>query len=610
MENKILKSLFPERLWSEQFTIAWIVSLLTFLVFDIYWCSITTFRSLGFVQTYLFALLGATVFTLPVIVFPKRAWIQFTVWILLDILFTANIMYFRTYFTAIPASSYLLAGNLSDFKTSVTDSLRLSDSILFIISLIGYFLIRNRRYGKKSVWQYLSTLGSLAAISALASLPYKGPVNHTKYLVQQCYFTNCPPVIYTVFGKLAADILTSSDSLTGGGKKLIISWLLDHKNTLQPSDAIKECPIRRNIVFVFLESFESWPIEKSIEGQEITPNINRWLKDSTTFFAPNVVTQVGNGRSIDSQLLNLAGMLPMQNEVYAMTHSDNRYFTIPKALKELEPQTRSYILTGDKATTWNQVRVAKAFGIDTLLDVSHWKITDKIGNPPKLSDEALFSQIADKCRNGEIFPVGEPAFMQIICYSSHNPFAIPENKRHITLKGEYPEKFAEYIHAVNYVDCSLAILVEYLKSRPDWQNTSVVVIGDHEGLAVYRDKMLGHSFSKELVDPLQHTPLLIINSPVGGRFDGTMGQVDVYSTLLDIMGLHDYSWQGMGMSVLDNDFYSAAVDPKGNLIADDRSKLTESRIKKLSEARKVSDIIIKFDLFNDSTICKHLNIPY
>ena len=48
----------------------------------------------------------------------------------LDIWMVANLMYYRTYFSAIPLSSYMLAGNLADFLPSVTASLRWCDLLV------------------------------------------------------------------------------------------------------------------------------------------------------------------------------------------------------------------------------------------------------------------------------------------------------------------------------------------------------------------------------------------------------------------------------------------------------------------------------------------------
>lgn len=67
---------------------------------------------------------------------------------------------------------------------------------------------------------------------------------------------------------------------------------------------------RRRVVVIFVESLESWVLERSVEGQELTPCLNRLLHEERTLCAPQVVTQVKGGRSIDAQLLVTAGLPP------------------------------------------------------------------------------------------------------------------------------------------------------------------------------------------------------------------------------------------------------------------------------------------------------------
>lgn len=555
----------------------------------------TTFRSMSFVATYIYAIFAGLVISAPTAFLPRRPWLQLILWIVVSLLLIANMMYFRTYFTAIPASSYLLAGNLSDFKASVTDSVALSDILLLILTGGGYYVLIHSSINRNYQRLYINAALIAAAAALLISLPYGGVKKHIDHLTNQCYYTNCPPVVYTIFGKITSDILTTSESLSSTDSLAVTSWINRH-NRYASHDFSVQNP-RKNLVFIYLESFESWPIGKKVEGQEITPFINSVINDSTTFYAPNVVTQVGNGRSIDAQLLTLAGMLPMENEVYSMTRYDNAFFSLPKAMKENDKSVRTYLLSGDKGGVWNQALVARAFGIDTLIDAPHWKITDKIGNPPKLSDDALFCQTIEKMKKGEIFPENENAFVQIVAYSSHNPFRIPENKRHITLKDKYPSKLADYITAINYVDNSLERLIGYFKTRSDYDSTAIVIVGDHEGLAKYRDEITSDHIGKSLVDMRQLTPFIIINSPVGGVFNDVMGQVDIYSTLLDIMDLNNYQWHGMGLSVLSPFHPKAAVGSQKNVVASSNN-VGDSIMKHISEARKISDIILKFDMLN------------
>ncbi len=66
-----------------------------------------------------------------------RRWkLQVVTLFLLDILLIANLMYYRTYYTAIPLSSYNLIGNLADFTQSVYDSIHWYD-LLFPLSSIA-----------------------------------------------------------------------------------------------------------------------------------------------------------------------------------------------------------------------------------------------------------------------------------------------------------------------------------------------------------------------------------------------------------------------------------------------------------------------------------------
>lgn len=594
MWRRLSDQLISKELWTVQFRRAWIVSVLSFILFDVVWCGATTFRAMSFVPTWLFALLAGTLTSMPTALAPRHRWLQLMVWLVIDCVFIANLLYFRTYFTAIPASSYLLAGNLADFKTSVTDSLRVVDVVFPALTAAGYLWLCKAGRERQSKGRYFVTLAVIAMAAALSSLPYGGPVKHIKDLTQKCYYVNCPPAVYTIAGKVAADMIGTSERITAEERQTVETWMARHRKLCsEPLDSVAK---GRNVVMIFLESVETWPLEKRVEGIEVTPTLNRLISDTTTFYAPNITTQVGNGRSIDAQLLLLAGMLPMQNEVYAMGRTDNTYLTLIKALKEATPGMRATLLTGDKATVWNQVNVARAFGIDTILDASSWEITEKIGNPPKLSDRALFEQIAARCRAGELMPEGEPFFMQIVAYSTHNPFVIPEEYRKATFaKDGMPAKFNDYLTAVNYVDSALGAFIDYLKSRSDWENTVVVIVGDHEGLAVYRDEMTAHPVAGKIVDPGRHTPLIVLNSPRPGRYEGEAGQVDVYTTLLDLLGLGKYGWHGLGHTFAPGRKHvGAAVESDGRMTGD---QLTDAdRSADLNGARRVSDIMLRFNL--------------
>ena len=68
-----------------------------------------------------------------------------------------------------------------------------------------------------------------------------------------------------------------------------------------------------------------------------------------------------------------------------------------------------------------------------------------------------------------------------------------------------------------------------------------------------------------MVSAHQYTPFIVVNSPVGLRYDAVMGQVDMYPTLLNLLHLDDYAWKGIGQSILDPSKAPAAVGSNMNI---------------------------------------------
>lgn len=595
----ILRRLMPAELWTQRFIYWWVVSLATLLTFDLLWMAQTTFRPFCFLPFWPYLLLATTLLALPAI-FTKSRWVHALLLLFVDGVMVSNLMYCRTYFNAIPAQSYLLVGNLADFTDSVADQfswLYMLLPLLTVVAIILFPKLVKQPQSQPKPLAYCATVAVLALLAWASDAWRGGAMKHIDALQVNCYKSTCIAPVYTIAGYVIHDALQAKEQLSPDDEAKVIQWLDRHKNFTEPTvvDSLTcQRQGRRNLVIILCESLESWPIQATVEGIELTPYINSLIADSTTFYAPNVVTQAANGRSIDGQLLILSGMLPMRNTVYAYHAADNQFFSIPKAMAERGG--RSYLLTCDKPQVWNQKRIAEAFDVDTLLHHTSWDNDEPVGSARRLSDGHFIAQTVDKLRRGEIWPVGQQAFMMCVTYSGHNPFRLPEKLQRIHFSGDYPEMVTNYMITANYTDNSLATLVRYLKERPDWNETMVVITGDHEGLADRRKEAVRNVNSRQFVDAGQHTPLIILNSPVPGRYDGQMGQVDIYSTLLDLMGWTDYAWQGMGQSVVRPGFPGVAFGFADDLQGDP-ALIDSLKLDHMKQARDVSDRILRFDLF-------------
>ena len=596
-----IRQIFSTNLWTPVTIIFTNVWFFKFILFDIIWCLQTTFTPFSSAALYCNTILVTLVLALPYVLL-RRRWLQIVMMLVLDGLLISNLMYSRTYNSVIPLESYLLAGNLSDFMASVVDSMRWIDLLFPISTLIAGFWVRRYAPEARLAWRrvvhYMAIIIAVGAICGLLLVP-KGGFSKTIDDMQSANYYSCVTPEYTFFGSLLYDAMHTDAPCTPQIQEEVKTWFALQPNYVPLSDSISE---RKNLVVVLCESLESWVIGLRMEGKEITPNLNRAIADAQTLYAPNTLTQVKGGRSIDCQLLLNAGLLPLRSGCYAMKYTGNNYHTLTKAMASTY-NSRSYLLTVDKPITWNQAQVAKAFGIDTLLSKDSWQLDEKVGSRKKLGDVSFMRQAVEKMKTEQIWKRGEHVYLQFVTYSGHNPFILPDNLKRIQLKGNYPRKMLDYMTMANYTDHAVGILLQYLKSRPDWHETMVVIVGDHEGLAADRADIRRSAEGRRVVSASQFTPFIVLNSPVTMRYDGILGQVDMYPTILNLMHLDNYYWRGMGQSILDKRKVAVAVGSQMN-IEGDVSHASKVEINRLTQAHTIADWVIRYNMEQSLPILK------
>lgn len=476
-----------QQLWDKTAIIFAVGIFLTFVAFDVIWCMDTTFASFSFFETYATKII-ATLALAGVYALTRCRWAQIVVMALLDVLLVANLMYFRTYYSAIPASSYLEAGNLADFKASVTDSLRWADIVLPLITIATAVMAFRYKTTKRQ---------PLTAVLKWWAAPLAG----------------------------FALLLTGVNLCKGGFHKSLRS-----------------------------------------------------------------VRQSAYLCSADAQLMICSGLLPLMSGTYSSLYYDNTFYTLQKAMRGLK-HSRSYLLTIDKVSTWNQGAVARSFGTDTIISYHDFKMTEAFGTHKRIGDASFFQQCREKIERGEVWKPGESVYMQFVTYSGHAPFKLPDHLRTITFPASIPEKAADYMTTAHYTDKAIGDFVAYLKTLPQYKETIVVIVGDHEGLASYRQELVGNPACRGLVSDKQLTPFIVLNSPVGMRYDKFMGQIDIYPTLLNLMQLDAYRWHGLGQSILDPRKQGVAVGSVMNV----EGTGSDKEVERLKEAHTVSDYMLRYD---------------
>lgn len=618
--NRLL-SVAKNFLWPSQLLLWWCATLMVFLAFNLIWCIDTgSFRPFtAYSSTYIFLPLCATVFTLPALF--RKTWLQFIILIALSLLLVANLMYANTYYTAIPLYSYAMVFNLDGFGGSVLDSFRWYYLIIPSIPTISLFVVKPLKISILPPPHHLisstkSHIGSRhndknSAIVARPGLYRLSYLIFLFILVSTAYMTfsmrggfiarissmnknvvditSVTPV-YSVFCGLLYDYISSSQPVTREESIEIDDWCSFHESKFHNDTSTVVQP-KKKVAFLIVESLESWPIGLSVNQTEITPFLNKIVTDSAVYYNPYVLTQTRDGRSIDAQLLYFAGMLPLGAGVYSA-----RYPTFPFSTLPLEMRHRygaeTYLFTPDTRNTWNQKPVADAFGFENQFYNEAWTVGPGSVSPDGYILDCPFIEQSMTMVNS-LWSPDNNGFAAWITHSLHNPFTlIPDSEKIISYSDIHNKVLRNYLNSVHYVDKAIGIFINGLRKRPDFNEITVVITGDHEALARHRDYMTANP-SYDFVSPEMMTPLIIINSGHGGRDNKVIGQVDVYSTILDIVGLTDrYTWQGMGVSAFSDKHPRAAVNFMGATVGDSCDYETESHLKK---AYTVSDRLFRLN---------------
>lgn len=573
-----------------------------FLFFDLVWALGSTFSGFQFPIGYLTKLALATLLALPVL-WIRRKWYIAALYAVVDLLLIANLMYFRTYFTIIPAGSYLLVGNLADFTDSVWESLRWTDAVFPLAGAVSMAALCRtslrealrdsaRRLSRRmSLWMLAAPM-AVVIVYVMCLGGYKKAYDKLMY-----DYSTCGAAVYTIPGAMAYEWMRGTVELTPQLRTDIDRWIATRPGASYTPPRLQA---RDNVVIILCESLESWVFETTVEGQELTPNINALLRDSTTLYAPHVLSQVKGARSIDAQLILHTGLLPVEYGAYSYRFPHNTYHSLDKAWKQkYGNDARVMSFTVDKKTVWNVAIVAQDFGYE-IYDKPNFKLDVKTGPRGRLGDSSFLRQSAEKISDPSMWPPHGHTMLQCVTYSGHTPFVIPDELKKVHFSNAIPERLRHYMEVANYTDRAIGDFVRRLKASGQYDNTTIVITGDHEGIGVDRAAFVKNPAVAAWLSPEQYVPLVVLNSPVAGRHEPVMGQVDLYPTLLDLLGLDDYRWRGLGQSILDPGKLPFTINAQGRFVGDTAGTPKDV----LDHQRRmytVSDLIISADYFKEQS---------
>jgi lipoteichoic acid synthase len=305
----------------------------------------------------------------------------------------------------------------------------------------------------------------------------------------------------------------------------------------------------KNVIIVQMEAFNSFVIDKKINGQVITPNLNELKKHSMYF--NNFYHQTANGRTSDAEFLMNTSLYPLYTGSAYIKYSGNKYTALPETLAQHGYTTAAY--HAYKPSFWNRYLMYQDIGYQKFHSVKDFKDGPKIGW--SITDESFLTQSADKISN-----MKKPYLAFLITISSHYPFDIPEKYKTLDLSGYKDKNFKNYIQAVHYVDGAMGTFIDDLKAKGIWDNSVVMMYGDHDSglwepgnemakFATDPSKPLSYYQEKDQIPFFIHLP----NDEKAGEYDQVGGQIDIMPSVLYLLGIPEDGLYIMGTPLFEAD---------------------------------------------------------
>lgn len=374
-------------------------------------------------------------------------------------------------------------------------------------------------------------------------------------------------------------------------KEKIEEWLEWNKESL-PDNEYKGMAKGKNVVFLQIESLENFVINQKVYGQEITPNLNKLIREGLYF--SNVHEQNNGANSIDADVLANTGMLTLGDSVTFLTHPEVKYNSLARILEREGYTTASSHV--EKSGDWGWAESHKAaLGFQKQWDIRDYNIDEYVGFG--LSDRSLYTQFSEK-----ISKLEEPFFAMVPTLSSHGPFDIKDEYRELELPEELDKnRFGGYLQSMYYADKQIGLFLDLLEEKGLMDDTIVAIYGDHSGVHKYymediEETTMDGDWWQEYE---MKVPFIVYGKDLKSKTVNSFGgHIDIMPTIAYLLGV-ETDGLTMGRNLLNTNRDATVL--KGSVVI---GNPTEEERKKLEEAYDIADLIIKSDYFNKNNLIK------
>ncbi|HLR62408.1 MAG TPA: LTA synthase family protein [Lentibacillus sp.] len=453
-----------------------------------------------------------------------------------------NLVFYRSFNDFITAPQLFQASNMGDLGSSILTLIEIYDVLLFLDVAIIWYLSRKKpevmsvscqKSGK--VFALAMSFLLLAGNFFLAEM--ERPQLFTRAFDREYLVKNIGLFNYHIYDAAVHSKVKTQRVFADGNEVPEITEYVDDKVKSEKKSPLHGIAEDKNVIFISLESIQSFVINNEVNGEEITPFLNSLVGDESTYYFENFYHQTEQGKTSDSEFLVENSLYPLSRGAVFFTHGQNEYHGLSEVLGE--EGYYSSVFHANNKSFWNRDQMYQSLGVDHFYGEEAYEVNAENSVGWGLKDKPFFEQSIKYLQSME-----QPFYSKFITLTNHFPFELSEEDSSIDKYDSNSSTLNNFFPTVRYMDEAAEQFFNQLKESGLYEDSIIVLMGDHYGISENHHKAMSQYLGKDEITPYDHVQLqrvpMFIHIP--GHEDGKViskvtGQIDVKPTLLHLLGV-------------------------------------------------------------------------
>lgn len=313
----------------------------------------------------------------------------------------------------------------------------------------------------------------------------------------------------------------------------------------------------RDVILIQVEALASWTVGTKVGGRAVTPNLDRLIQ--TSWYAPNMQTQIGRGNTSDAEFTANTSLLGSKNGPASYEWGGKALPSLPRLVRAKGYDAVTF--HPNDVSFWRRDLLYPALGFTRWYSRPDFPTYDTVGIGA--SDKVLFAKVADvieaKRTSGKRF------LAEVVTLSSHSPWTAGSARSDLTLPASLQgTQTGRYLRALHFADAQLGTFIARLKRDGLWDDTVLVLYGDHFGVRPWGPSSVPLTAGEKRAIPaiLGRPPQagdmyaipFVVHVPgqtKGQHIESVCGQADIMPTIADLLGLDLTRTPHIGASVFE-----------------------------------------------------------